>query len=47
MQTFQDAQREAISLDDDMFLSGMKCKEIAQARIYNCERQNYPKEKPK
>ena len=43
LQTLQDALREAISLDDDMFLSGMKCKEIAHVGIYIYEQQNYPK----
>ena len=43
----QDAQREAISLDDDMILSGMKSKEIAQVGICLNEQQNYLKEKPK
>ena len=47
LQRLQDAQREAISLEDDMILSGMKCKEISQARIYLCEQKNYLKEKPK
>ena len=34
VQTLQDAQKEAISLEDDMILSGMKCKEITEEGIY-------------
>jgi hypothetical protein len=34
VQTLQDEQKEAISLEDDMILSGMKCKEITEEGIY-------------
>lgn len=47
VQTLQDAQRSAISLDDDTILSGMKCKDIAQEGINLCEKQNCLEVKPK
>ena len=47
VKTLQDAQKEAIILEDEMILSGMKCKEIIEEGICLCEQQNYLKKKPK
>lgn len=45
VQRLQDAQREAVSLDDDMIISRIKCAKPSQAEIYIYEHQHYLKVK--